>query len=121
MTREEKERIQQKLHRAADVHLNAYGGNLYYEGVARGLEQAAGIVGKVRCEEEPQWIPCGERLPEEDGYYLMTNSKWGAPWREITLWVTDGWSSDNKPIAWMPLPKPYEERREVNADAKGKG
>lgn len=60
---------------------------------------------------EPRWIPCGERLPEEDGYYLVTNSKWGAPWREITLWVTDGWSSDNKPIAWMPLPEPYREEK----------
>ena len=66
MTREEKERIQQKLHRAADAHLNAYGGNLYYEGVARGLEQAAGILGKVRCEEEQQWIPITARPMDEE-------------------------------------------------------
>lgn len=57
------------------------------------------------------WIPCSERLPEEDGYYLVTNSKWGAPLRQIALWMTDGWSSDNKPVAWMPLPEPYEEER----------
>lgn len=62
MTREEKERIQQKLHRAADAHLNAYGGNLYYEGVARGLEQAAGILGKVRCEDEVAVVRCEDCL-----------------------------------------------------------
>lgn len=60
MTREEKERIQQKLHRAADAHLNAYGGNLYYEGVARGLEQAAGIVGKTKCVDAVEVVRCGE-------------------------------------------------------------
>ena len=58
MTREEKERIQQKLHRAADAHLNAYGGNLYYEGVARGLEQAAGIVGKTKCVDVVEVVRC---------------------------------------------------------------
>lgn len=58
MTREEKERIQQKLHRAADAHLNAYGGNLYYEGVARGLEQAAGIVGKTKCVDAVEVVRC---------------------------------------------------------------
>lgn len=58
--------------------------------------------------EVSRWIPCSERVPDEDGYYLVTNSKWGAPWREITLWMTDGWSSDNKPIAWMPLPEPWK-------------
>lgn len=58
MTREEKERIQQKLHRAADAHLNAYGGNLYYEGVARGLEQAAGIVGKTKCVDAVEVTRC---------------------------------------------------------------
>ena len=67
----------------------------------------------IEFVKAPQWIPCSERLPKEDGYYLVTNSKWGAPWREITLWMTDGWSSNNEPIAWMPLPKPYEERREA--------
>lgn len=59
-------------------------------------------------QKEGHWIPCSERLPESDGYYLVTNSKWGAPWREITLWMTDGWSSNNEPIAWMPLPEPWK-------------
>lgn len=108
MQKSEKEKLVARLRRAADAQRRAYSGNLYHEGIAQGLDDAAGILGKVRCEEEQQWIPCSERVPEEDGYYLVTNSKWGAPWREITLWVTDGWSSDNKPIAWMPLPEPWK-------------
>lgn len=130
MTREEKERIQQKLHRAADAHLNAYGGNLYYEGVARGLEQAAGIVGKTKCKEEPRWIPCSERLPDREGRYLVTLPLVnGYPWLRILhygmpdfdeeyrrrCWYETGDYCDiavNGIVAWMPLPEPYEEKEE---------
>lgn len=87
---------------------------LWAQLVMDGLFRAVKIVREMEAEElkELHWILCSERLPKEDGYYLVTNSKWGAPWREITLWMTDGWSSNNEPIAWMPLPKPYEEGRE---------
>ena len=55
-----------------------------------------------------QWIPCSERLPDDDGSYLC--SEWGG------FCYTDNFS-DGKwrlakngaiCIAWMPLPKPYE-------------
>ena len=39
----------------------------------------------VEPEPEPQWIPCSERLPEEEEDFLVTD--------EV--------------IAWMPLPEPY--------------
>ena len=58
------------------------------------------------------WIPCSERLPEKDGWYLITvqgyekvvdmewyYSEWGA-------W--NGVSSEQQVIAWTPLPKPYK-------------
>lgn len=86
--------------------------DLYYDGYCDGVYDSADILKDMPSAQSERWIPCSKRLPEEDGYYLVTNSKWGAPWREITLWMTDGWSSNNEPIAWMPLPKPYEERRE---------
>ena len=117
MTREEKERIQQKLHRAADAHLNAYGGNLYYEGVARGLEQAAGIVGKVKCEEEPHWIPADEKKPTPCEMVLLAVDDGSKA--EIGAWDGNVWvglqsRTKAEPLAWCPLPKlkPYEERRE---------
>ena len=131
MTREEKERIQQKLHRAADAHLNAYGGNLYYEGVARGLEQAAGIVGKLKCKEEPHWIPCSERMPEENNWLGGSRRKFSDEvlvsvvnydddeiLTHISQTIEGKWAlnfaSRCKVIAWMPLPKPYEEGMEAD-------
>ena len=55
-----------------------------------------------------KWISCSERLPDEDRAFLVTNSQWGYPLLEITYWLTDGWQTKGKPIAWMPLPKAYE-------------
>ena len=77
----------------------------YWHEKANSYEQT--IVKLSQELAKQRWIPCSERLPEKDEYYLVTNSKWGSPWREITLWMTDGWQSDNQPIAWMPLPEPW--------------
>lgn len=121
MTREEKERIQQKLHRAADAHLNAYGGNLYYEGVARGLEQAAGIVGKTKCEEEPRWIPCSERVPDkvsDDKCEVVLVLDEDMKSVELGAYHDGQWiglmrRSRINVAAWYPLPRlgPWEEKK----------
>lgn len=56
-----------------------------------------------------QWIPCSERLPEENGRYLVTNSAWGAMEVDWNAWVDGAWLYPNTmPIAWMPLPEPYK-------------
>lgn len=62
---------------------------------------------------EPCWIPCNERLPEDDrskvvtlangitevGYY--SNGDWWC--------IGDTFTLENPTVvAWMPLPKPYE-------------
>ena len=57
MQKSEKEKLVAKLRRAADAQRRAYSGNLYHEGIAQGLDDAAGILGKVRCEEEPTAEP----------------------------------------------------------------
>ena len=59
-----------------------------------------------------RWIPVTERLPDEDGRYLVTCKTWG-------MWVVDWniWHNEPKPswlweqgvTAWMPLPEPYRE------------
>lgn len=76
-------------------------------------------------EAEPvkheEWIPCSERLPEEEEkiYWICTDTAYQCECR----WTNDrfglgegewGWSIVDtplysKPIAWMPLPKPYRE------------
>ena len=60
-------------------------------------------------DPQPHWIPCSERLPEEDGLYLVTTSK-----RQVQVHVfshngnsEEYWMRCNK--AWMPLPEPYQE------------
>lgn len=64
-------------------------------------------------QPERKWIPCRERLPEDDTevlVYLFENNK--SPY---IAWVCDGcWfteefqvEKENYPKAWMPLPEPY--------------
>ena len=69
--------------------------------------------------KEPQWVPYSERLPEEDGRFLVF-----LPDRNGTFmcadflggkWYPDDYEcTSNHVIAWMPLPKPYEKEGESN-------
>lgn len=80
-----------------------------------------------------EWIPCFERLPEENGVYLVTVQNAEEGWAfvihawfntEIPLvYGRKGWTPLNefydlanqiRPdiVAWMPLPKPYGERED---------
>lgn len=58
----------------------------------------------------PKWIQCSERLPEESGRYLTTNSGWGDWITDWNIWTGDHWYyTDRNPVAWMPMPRPYGE------------
>lgn len=61
----------------------------------------------VGISERLEWIPCSERLPEREGRYLVTNSAWGSWTVDVCAWIGH-WHSDDKPIAWMELPKAWE-------------
>lgn len=60
-----------------------------------------------------KWIPVTERLPEENGLYLVTNvGRWVEPvgTRYYNIRADGGfWSGHpgDKVLAWMPLPEPY--------------
>ena len=62
----------------------------------------------------PQWIPCSERLPREysDGERVLATTDVDGlgviiiPIYDVTSWYYKGYIS-----AWMPLPKPYGERK----------
>ena len=57
-----------------------------------------------------QWIPVTERLPEGGGFYIVTEnvSEDGDKWVGLRWYSTvHGWEFD--PVAWMPLPEPYQE------------
>jgi len=68
-----------------------------------------------------QWIPCSERLPEDDTDFLVTDGESmavGYYRQDVRAWDSAdfGWIENrkngygiNKVIAWMPLPEPYKE------------
>ena len=86
--------------------------NAYSEGYEQGKRDAQ------------QWIPCSERLPEDDTLMLVNYidsrpdamDRW-IGWHEMeNVWYIDGEAHSrefgNEVIAWMPLPEPYREETE---------
>ena len=69
------------------------------------------------AQPEQRWIPCSERLPEESGRYLVTNTQWGTYHVDWNIYYVnveghcDGWLWEQGCIAWMPLPEPYRGER----------
>lgn len=83
------------------------------------------------AQPEPRWIPCSERLPEEDGLYLVTSrekataEEFGFDLDDVEVrkmrFNEDGWRIPKHipewingvvhttVLAWMPLPEPYKE------------
>lgn len=60
-------------------------------------------------ETDWAWIPVSEMLPEKNGRYLVTNSAGEIVDVDWNAWVNGEWLFPNSaPIAWMPLPEPYE-------------
>lgn len=79
------------------------------------------------AEPEPHWIPCSERLPNENDYNSCMECLDGAVWyftengamglgyyyESTKEWATIGeLSTDGKVIAWQPLPEPYQPEEE---------
>ena len=53
-----------------------------------------------------QWIPCSERLPDQNGKYLVVGRQ-----KAINILKFDGgrWYGKWGVVAWLPLPSPYRE------------
>ena len=62
-----------------------------------------------------RWIPCSERLPEEDEDVLVCSEEGDI---DIACWLPEQWTDEPHiewwsgeyrvyAVAWMPLPKPY--------------
>lgn len=80
---------------------------------------------KEHEERERQWIPCSERLPEEDGQYIITvkykhEEGYEDIYAEHGEWNNGKWDmfyfghcgEVEKILAWMPLPEPYKQEVE---------
>lgn len=66
-----------------------------------------------------EWIPVGERLPENSGCVLISiagDIEFGAYDRQNcdwAIWHGDYWDEGKRADAWMPLPEPYREDGDV--------
>ncbi len=82
----------------------------------------------VAMENQPQadkWIPCEERLPSEEGFYLVSV---GAPYKPIRVYMYKKVGDEFKWFdgsvgcallphfveAWQPLPTPYKKEGAEN-------
>lgn len=77
-----------------------------------------GMITVISYEAQKQkWIPCSERLPENDEICLVCGRKGGICvarfWRNkentLYLWTKTGTGKFINAISWMPLPEPYQE------------
>lgn len=70
----------------------------------------------------PQWIPCSEHQPTEDGEYIttvedgegmfVTSNDWRQDWKQWGFWSVDEeydevWRRVTNVVAWMELPEPW--------------
>lgn len=69
-------------------------------------------------EPEPNWIPCKERMPEENrtviasteyGVYSEARYTKEDGWEWAYEYGADYWVELDEVKAWMPLPEPYKE------------
>lgn len=75
------------------------------------IEQAFENISAIDAVSE--WIPCSERLPKGQGYYICT-CKDGSKYKRATVvkW-SNGWQLTGARaywivLAWMPLPNPWK-------------
>ncbi len=79
--------------------------------------KAIKIVNRLTEEHKPGWIPCDERLPDEETTVIMTTKagnvmvglytkKYGFEMKEGFI-CSDCFMYLRTVLAWMPLPEPY--------------
>lgn len=73
----------------------------------------------IKALKQTEWIPVSERLPEKNGYYLITDAygdvemswfRYDFDEEEPEWWLNEYGFIDA--VAWMPLPKPPKMRGE---------
>ena len=81
------------------------------------LQDAKKIVQEVAEEYDGGWIPCSDRLPEENQQVILQGFYGSITIEKMKIsdgikGFSDGdwWSSANNYVAWQPLPELYKER-----------
>ena len=121
--------------RAAIEALDKRFDNIPMEQTAEILKLRKDLRKMPTIQPEAQWIPCEERMPEEhewigtkkfgttisDEVYVTFENEKGERFCQHMKFQNgklssydqfhmDTWFKGSKPIAWMPLPKPFEGR-----------
>lgn len=66
----------------------------------------------INAEPYSEWVPVTERLPEEEGCYLVTVKNDHERRYSKTAWYSgDGWFARQDIIAWRSTPEPYKEKK----------
>jgi len=67
----------------------------------------------AKAQYEPKWIPVTEKLPDMGKYVLCSVNKINVYESDLEIVIVqfhnEGWWTDGRIKAWMPLPKPYKE------------
>ena len=84
-------------------------GDEYAKGYMEALDKVEETIKNAPTVEpvRGEWIPVSERLPEKDGYFLITTSDNEIDIREYLYSKGWGWDGFERVIAWQPLPEPY--------------
>ena len=108
--------------------------NIIYAAIANGTPLPKGHGRLVDANGKPlpnsMWIPVSERLPEENGQYLITvkykhiNDNYEDIYAEHGEWMDGKWDmfcfghcgQVETILAWMPLPQPYKAESEEKHD-----
>lgn len=65
---------------------------------------------------ENDWVPVSERLPEDEGWYLVTDDSGGVRWLEVEHYDPEfglkPFCTIQNPVAWMDLPEPWKDDKE---------
>lgn len=109
------EKIVEKLKEKKKGYMSAY---------VEGISDAIEIVKQVAAEYNNGWIPCSERLPKKDGFFIATLDGEIAgeekPFSGLAEFENGKWVDDEEEyqcvLAWQPLPEPYHLQACANAD-----
>lgn len=62
--------------------------------------------------EQTRWIPCSERLPEREGWYLTSLGDKTYGGVDVDMYCKGWVKYGTHVLAWMPLPEPYKAESE---------
>lgn len=73
----------------------------------------------IKALENSRWIPVTEKLPEKEGYYLVTKAFYDCNYKALNgrilvdrVWIQP-WCLDDTIVAWMEDPTPFPYKKGV--------